>query len=92
MSAVTWLLDYAATNPEETIRYTKSDMILWTAADASYLSEKNARSRSGAVFFLSNDPNTKNKQMEGDSCSGLHHLRVPNPAGSLRPGGLPAPV
>ena len=64
MSAVTWILDYAATNPEETIRYTKSDMVLWTAADASYLSEKNSRSRAGAVFFLRNAPNTNNKQMK----------------------------
>ena len=64
MIAVTWILNYAATNPEATIRYTKSDMVLWKAADASYLSEKNARSRAGAVFFLSNDPNTNNKQMK----------------------------
>ena len=32
-------------------------MILWTASDASYLSEANARSRAGALFFLGPKPN-----------------------------------
>ena len=34
-----WLLNYAATNPNTKIRYTSSDMILYTHSDASYLSE-----------------------------------------------------
>ena len=56
MSEVTWLLNYCAAHPEATIRYHKSDMVLWTASDASYLSENNARSRAGAIFFLSDMP------------------------------------
>ena len=56
MSEVTWLLDYCAAHPDATIRYTRSDMVLWTASDASYLSEPKARSRAGAIFFLSDKP------------------------------------
>ena len=56
MSELVWFLDYCATNPEVTIRYHASDMILWTVSDASYLSESNARSRAGGLFYLSNKP------------------------------------
>ena len=55
LSEVTWLLDYCATHPDATIQYNKSDMVLWTASDASYLSESKARSRAGGIFFLSNN-------------------------------------
>ena len=34
-----WLLNYAATHPNTTIRYTASDMILHIHSDASYLSK-----------------------------------------------------
>ena len=50
--AVDWLLDYAATHPNATIRYEASDMALWSHSDASYLPVKQARSRAGAIFFL----------------------------------------
>ena len=46
------LLDYLATNPDATIRYYASDMILNIHSDASYLSERNARSRASGHFFL----------------------------------------
>ena len=65
LSEVTWLLDYCASHPDATIRYNKSDMILWTASDASYLSESNARSQAGGIFFLSDnlqDPTQPPKQ------------------------------
>ena len=52
MSKVTWFLDYCATHPEATIRYKLSNMVLWTASNASYVSEPDARSRVGAIFFL----------------------------------------
>eukprot|EP00978_Attheya_sp_CCMP212_P015720 scaffold40647_cov75-Attheya_sp.AAC.1 len=51
--AVAHLLDYCATHPEATIKYTASDMILRIhTSDASYLSEAFARSRAGGFFYL----------------------------------------
>jgi hypothetical protein len=61
MSALAQLLDYAATHPNDKIRFHKSDMILHIHSDASYLSEPEAKSRVGGFFFLSSkdDPNKK---------------------------------
>jgi hypothetical protein len=56
--AATHLLNYAASHPDATIRYTASPMILHNHSDASYLSEAHARSRAGGYFFLSSDPDT----------------------------------
>ena len=39
------LLNYLATNPDATIRYKRSDMVLWVHSDASYLSCPKAQSR-----------------------------------------------
>ena len=50
------LLDYCATNPNATIRYTPSDMILKIHSDASYLSEPKALSRCGGHFYLGSKP------------------------------------
>mmetsp|Transcript_6798 Transcript_6798/g.12795 ORF Transcript_6798/g.12795 Transcript_6798/m.12795 type:complete len:338 (-) Transcript_6798:2268-3281(-) len=52
------LLDYAATYPDATIRYYKSDMILWIDSDAAYLVAPQARSRVGGHFKLSSKPQT----------------------------------
>jgi hypothetical protein len=52
--AITQFLDYAATNPNATITYFPSDMILIIHSDASYLSEPEARSRAGGIFYMSN--------------------------------------
>jgi hypothetical protein len=55
MEALTQLLNYAATNPEATVRYTASDMLLAVGeSDASYLSVSKARSRAAGYFFLTN--------------------------------------
>ena len=43
-------LRYAATHPNATIIYSKSDMILNIHSDASYLSERQGRSRAGGNF------------------------------------------
>jgi hypothetical protein len=51
--SITQFLDYAATNPQAIIRYQASDMALNIHSDASYLSESEARSRAGGIFFLS---------------------------------------
>ena len=52
----TQLLNYLATNPDATIRYTRSDMVLWVHSDASYLSCLKAQIRSGGMHFLRNKP------------------------------------
>ena len=44
---VFWILNYAASHPCATIRYSSSDMILHVHSDASYLSEPKAWSRAG---------------------------------------------
>ena len=51
-----WLLNYAASNPNATVRYFASNMVLHIHSDASYLSEPKARSRAGGHYFLSNRP------------------------------------
>jgi hypothetical protein len=58
------MLDYLATNPDATIRYHASDMILHIHNDASYLLVSNARSRLGGLFFLGN------KSPEQDTLNG----------------------
>ena len=54
--AINHLLDYCATHPDATVRYTASDMCLHVHSDASYLSEADSRSRAGGYFFLSAAP------------------------------------
>jgi hypothetical protein len=55
MQAMTHLLNYAATHPDPIIRYYASQMILKVHSDASYLSERKARSRAGGYFYLGSD-------------------------------------
>ena len=55
---ITQLLNYPATNLDATIRYTRSDMVLWVHSDASCLSFPKARRRAGGMHFLSNKPLT----------------------------------
>ena len=57
MKAAVQLLNYAASNPDATVRFRASDMILHVHSDASYLSESKARSRSGGYFFLDGKDN-----------------------------------
>ena len=47
------LLNYLATNPNVSIQYHASGMIIYVHSDASYLSITKARSRSGGIHFLS---------------------------------------
>jgi Reverse transcriptase (RNA-dependent DNA polymerase) len=54
MDATKQLLNYAATHPDAAVRFHKSDMILYCHSDASYLSERKARSRVGGFFYLGN--------------------------------------
>jgi len=48
-------LDYAATHPKAILTYRRSDMKLALHSDASYLSERDARSRVGGHHFLSEE-------------------------------------
>jgi hypothetical protein len=65
--ALTHLLNYCATHPDAVLRYTASDMYLHVHSDASYLSERNARSRAGGLFFLSDKPDDPTKAPAPDS-------------------------
>jgi hypothetical protein len=56
VQAVTQVLNYAATDPDATIRYIASDMYLHIHSDASYLSEAEARNHVSGDFFLSPKP------------------------------------
>ena len=49
-----WLLNYADSNPNATIWYTTSDMILHVHSDISYISAPRAQNRDGGHYFLSN--------------------------------------
>ncbi len=61
MQAAVHLLNYAATHPDAEIRFHASEMQLHAHSDASYLSEREARSRAGGYFFLDgkDDPSPK---------------------------------
>ena len=52
MRKVIHLLDYLATHPDTVVMFRASDMLLNVHSDASYLSEKKAKSRMGGYFFL----------------------------------------
>jgi hypothetical protein len=56
LTAITHLLNYCATHPEATLRYTASDMILHVESNASYLSGTRVRSRAAGIHFLSCKP------------------------------------
>ena len=54
MQKLSQLLNYCATHPDATVRFSASDMILAIESDASYLSVIKARSRAAGYFFLTN--------------------------------------
>ena len=56
LGALGHFLDYMATHPDAIIKYYASDMILNIHSDASYLSERGARSRAAGHFFLGSVP------------------------------------
>jgi hypothetical protein len=60
------LLNYCTTHPEAKIRYHASDMILYIHSDASYLSEREANSRSGGFFYMGSSADTANKITNGE--------------------------
>ena len=70
MDAAIQLLNYAATNPDAAIRYSRSDMILYAHSDASSLSEPQSRSRVGGYFYLGNH----NKPADNPMPNGPIHI------------------
>ena len=56
MEKLAQLLNYCASHPEATVRFTASGMILAVESDASYLSVVKGRSRAAGYFFLSSHP------------------------------------
>ena len=62
MKKIIHLMDYLATHPDAVIMFRASDMILNVHSDASYLSEKKAKSRMAGYFFLGSMPK-KNKDI-----------------------------
>jgi hypothetical protein len=59
------LLNYCTTPPEATLRYHASDMILNIRSYASYLSEREAKSRAGGFFYVGNNVDKANKHTNG---------------------------
>jgi hypothetical protein len=59
------LLNYAASHPDASIRYSASEMILNIHSDAGYLNETEARSRAGGHFFMSSKPKGGHQQHNG---------------------------
>jgi len=71
MEHITKFLNYCASNPEATIRYHASGMILHVESDASYLSEPKARSRAAGFFYLSDQcPNITNPDAPSPKLNG----------------------
>jgi hypothetical protein len=58
-AATNQLLDYLVTQPDATIGYHASDMILHIYSDASYLSVSNERSCLGGLFSVATNPHKK---------------------------------
>jgi hypothetical protein len=59
------LLNYCTTHPETKLRYHASDMVLNIHSDASYLSERQAKSRAGGLFYMGSNADTANKLTNG---------------------------
>jgi hypothetical protein len=59
------LINYCNTHPETKIRYNASEMIIHIHSDASYLSEKEAKSRAGGFFYMGSSTNTYKKLTNG---------------------------
>jgi hypothetical protein len=60
------LLNYCNTHQETKIRYHASDMILNIHSDASYLSERETKSRAGGGFYMGSNADTANKLTNGE--------------------------
>jgi hypothetical protein len=59
------LLNYCTTHSETKLQYHASNMILNIHSDASYLSEREAKSRAGGFFYMGSNADTANKLTNG---------------------------
>jgi hypothetical protein len=59
------LLKYCTTHPEATFRYHASDMVLNIHSDASYLSEREAKSRAGVFLYMGSNTDKSNMLTNG---------------------------
>jgi hypothetical protein len=60
------LLNYCNTHPETKIRYHASGMILHIHSDTSYLSENEAKSRAGGLFYMGSSNKNDKKLTNGE--------------------------
>lgn len=56
LDKIIWLLNYAATHPDTTVRYHAREMYLWVHRNASYLSKPDSKSRYAGYFYLNTCP------------------------------------
>ncbi len=65
------LVSYAASHPNASITFYPSSMQLHVHSDASYLSERQARSRAGGIFFLPRLPSQDSNKQTPPLLNGL---------------------
>ena len=82
-TVITKLLNYVATHPNATIRYHKSDIILCTHSDASYLSEPKARRKAAGHYFLSSKVNPKNNGPIQTVCTIIRNVMSSSPKAKI---------
>ena len=66
------LLDYAATYPDEILRYKANYMVLHVDLDAAYFTMPEARSRCAGHFYLSNWPSLSPIKLNADINGPMH--------------------
>jgi hypothetical protein len=59
------ILNYCTTHPDATSRYHASDMILNIHSDTSYLSEREAKSWAGGLFYMGSNSDKANRLTNG---------------------------
>ena len=88
------LLNYAATHPNATIRYTASDMVLHIHSDISYLSNPRSHRRAGGHYFLGGTRPDMSKPPTTHPCLNgpIHSISriMPNVMGSAAKAGIGA--
>jgi hypothetical protein len=79
LTAMTQLLNYAATHPDAVVEFRASDMVLHIKSDASYLSESKGRSRFAGYHYLSDMPSNPTKAPHPDNPPPTHNGAIDVP-------------
>jgi hypothetical protein len=79
LTAMTQLLNYAATHPDAVVEFRASDMVLHIESDASYLSESKGRSRFVGYHYLSDTPTDPIKAPHPDDPPPMHNGAIDIP-------------